>query len=121
MKSDVCEGLFKSAKFVIKLTEKGVHHIEGRAGDEIVRTYEVSNASQVGKDPGAHMLHTKGVQYGEFEFENNFYPPKKFPGWGFMNDKYQGKEDRTISVFFDVPEKMTAFELEMFARTPEKK
>lgn len=98
---DVCAGIFKTNKFVVFQNERGnAVYLEGQAGEVVMARYEV----QPHANRGLSMLWTGGTQ-GDAKFENNFMVPKNLPGWGLMQQKYEGYPDKMIEVFFASPEK----------------
>ncbi len=98
---DICAGIFKSGKFVVFQNERGkAVYLEGQAGEVVMARYDV----QPHANRGLSMLWTGGTQ-GEAKYENNFMVPAKLPGWGLMQQKYDGYPDKMIDVFFASPEK----------------
>ncbi|MDX9730761.1 MAG: hypothetical protein RBT63_03230 [Bdellovibrionales bacterium] len=99
-RGDVCAGLFKTNKFVVFLDHRGkAVYIEGQAGAVVMARYDV----QPRANRSLKTWWTGGVQ-GEAKYENNFTAPAKLPGWGHMQQKYQGYPDRVLDVFFAAPE-----------------
>lgn len=97
---DVCAGMFKTNKFVVFQNERGkAVYLEGQAGEVVMARYDV----QPHANRGLSMLWTGGTQ-GEAKFENNFMVPAKLPGWGLMQQKYEGYPDKMIDVFFASPQ-----------------
>ncbi len=107
---DICDGLFKTNKFVIFQNERGKPaYLEGQEGSVTRVRFDV----QPHANRGLSMLWTGGTDVGGQKYENNFMVPAKLPAWGLMQQKYEGFPDKMIDVFFASPEKAVKKEISL--------
>ena len=102
MPGTACEGVFKKAKYYLIEGKLGVVYIEGRDGNETRARY---NPVKVG-NANSKVIQTSGVDANnqQKKFADDFYPPAKLPGWGWVVRSYEGDPDKTQFIWFARPE-----------------
>lgn len=96
-----CEGVFKEAKYFVVKGPNGVSYIEGRSGDQARARYRPLKTF----DAQTTYIQTGGIYEPTGQkYEDHFYPPAKFPGWGWVVRIFEATEDKTKFIWFGIPE-----------------